>query len=240
MSDRPRKNSNNRDRNGETVKNKQAFKNGSAATHRTPTQAFKPGRTEERPPKRPFSASPSCGQQAPRGVAADEARNLWSPMAGVNTPLFRGQIRPLRGVFPGRSHFGSRSCRICPQQKAPGGSRGTPGQNPIPCAMHNPGSPKNPVSPDFRPGLVGKRMLGPEGRVSTSRRRSAKRKRHDVVFRVKQPPRTSVRGFLSNVAVPFHPIQTNASAVSAGAGPYFKGAIVKLARPWLTLRTAAE
>lgn len=33
---------------------------------------------------------------------------------------------------------------------------------------------------------------------------------------------------------------TNASAVSAGAGPYFRGAIVKLARPWLTLRTAAE
>jgi len=33
---------------------------------------------------------------------------------------------------------------------------------------------------------------------------------------------------------------TKASAVSAGAGPYFSGAIVKLARPWLTLRTAAE
>ncbi len=33
---------------------------------------------------------------------------------------------------------------------------------------------------------------------------------------------------------------TNASAVSAGAGPYFSGAIVKLARPWLTLRTAFE
>jgi hypothetical protein len=33
---------------------------------------------------------------------------------------------------------------------------------------------------------------------------------------------------------------TNASAVSAGAGPYFSGAIVKLARPWLALRTAAE
>jgi hypothetical protein len=31
-----------------------------------------------------------------------------------------------------------------------------------------------------------------------------------------------------------------ASAVSAGAGPYLSGAIVKLARPWLTLRTAAE
>ena len=33
---------------------------------------------------------------------------------------------------------------------------------------------------------------------------------------------------------------TKASAVSAGAGPYLSGAIVKLARPWLTLRTAAE
>ena len=53
-------------------------------------------------------------------------------------------------------------------------------------------------------------------------------------------PRTSVRGFFTNVAVPFRPIHTNASAVSAGAGPYFRGAIVKLARPWLTLRTAAE
>ena len=36
------------------------------------------------------------------------------------------------------------------------------------------------------------------------------------------------------------PRQTNASAVSGGAGPYRSGAIVKLARPWLTLRTAAE
>jgi hypothetical protein len=36
------------------------------------------------------------------------------------------------------------------------------------------------------------------------------------------------------------PRYTKASAVSAGAGPYFNGAIVKLARPWLTLRTAAE
>ena len=36
------------------------------------------------------------------------------------------------------------------------------------------------------------------------------------------------------------PRYTKASAVSAGAGPYFRGAIVKLARPWLTLRTAAE
>ena len=34
--------------------------------------------------------------------------------------------------------------------------------------------------------------------------------------------------------------QTKDSAVSAGAGPYLSGAIVKLARPWLTLRTAAE
>jgi hypothetical protein len=39
---------------------------------------------------------------------------------------------------------------------------------------------------------------------------------------------------------PFRPLYTNASAVSAGAGPYFSGAIVKLALPWLTLRTAAE
>jgi len=36
------------------------------------------------------------------------------------------------------------------------------------------------------------------------------------------------------------PPHTKASAVSAGAGPYLSGAIVKLARPWLTLRTAAE
>ena len=50
----------------------------------------------------------------------------------------------------------------------------------------------------------------------------------------------SVRGFVSNVAVRFRPLYTNASAVSAGAGPYFSGAIVKLALPWLTLRTAAE
>ena len=36
------------------------------------------------------------------------------------------------------------------------------------------------------------------------------------------------------------PRYTNASAISAGAGPYLSGAMVKLARPWLTLRTAAE
>jgi hypothetical protein len=36
------------------------------------------------------------------------------------------------------------------------------------------------------------------------------------------------------------PCQTNASAVSGGAAPYLSGAMVKLARPWLTLRTAAE
>ena len=30
------------------------------------------------------------------------------------------------------------------------------------------------------------------------------------------------------------------SAVSAVAGPYLSGDMVKLARPWLTLRTAAE
>ena len=47
-------------------------------------------------------------------------------------------------------------------------------------------------------------------------------------------------GGLSNVEVRFRPFYTNASAVSAGAGPYFSGAIVKLALPWLTLRTAAE
>jgi hypothetical protein len=52
--------------------------------------------------------------------------------------------------------------------------------------------------------------------------------------------RHSVRGFLATAAQPFRPIYTNASAVSAGAGPYFSGAIVKLALPWLTLRTAAE
>ena len=198
MSDRPRKNSNNRDRNGETVKNKKAFKNGSATTHRTPTQAFKPGRTEERPPKRPFSASPSCGQQAPAGVAADEARNLWSLMAGVNTPLFRSQIRPLRGVFHGESQFGSRSCGFCQNKKPPAEAGGLQARIPsrVPCITR--------ARPNTR------------------------------------CPRTSVRGFFTNVAVPFRPIHTNASAVSAGAGPYFRGAIVKLARPWLTLRTAAE
>ena len=94
MSDRPRKNSNTADQkriNVEQTTNNQA---SSAAPHRTPAQACLPGRTEEKPPKRLFSASPSCGREAPRGVAADEARNLWSPMAGVNTPLFRGQIHP--------------------------------------------------------------------------------------------------------------------------------------------------
>ena len=35
-------------------------------------------------------------------------------------------------------------------------------------------------------------------------------------------------------------LYTKFSAVSAVAGPYFSGDIVKLARPWLTLRTAAE
>ena len=41
-------------------------------------------------------------------------------------------------------------------------------------------------------------------------------------------------------AVHTSPIHMKASAVSAGAGPYFSGAIVKLARPWLALRMAAE
>jgi len=175
VSDPPSYKSNNRDRNGETVKNKRTFKNGSAAAHRTPTQAFKPGRTEERPPKRPFSASPSRGRQAPRGIAADEARNLWSPMAGVNTPLFRGQIRPWIGFSLGGSWM------------------------------------LDAVRTSARPGGP-----GPQQRAEARQEKIA---RCDV-FREHS--------------------YTNASAVSAGAGPYFSGAIVKLARPWLTLRTAAE
>ena len=58
--------------------------------------------------------------------------------------------------------------------------------------------PNHPVSPDFRPGLLVKRAPGPEGRVSTSGRRPAKKKSHDAMFFVNQRPRTSVRGFLSN------------------------------------------
>jgi hypothetical protein len=41
-----------------------------------------------------FSATPSCGRKAPRGVAADEVRNLWPSMPRVNTLVFRGQIPP--------------------------------------------------------------------------------------------------------------------------------------------------
>ena len=53
-------------------------------------------------------------------------------------------------------------------------------------------------SPDFRPGLFVKGAPGPEGRVSTSGRRPAKKKSHDAMFFVNQRPRTSVRGFLSD------------------------------------------
>ena len=42
--------------------------------------------------------------------------------------------------------------------------------------------PNHPVSPDFRPGLLVKRAPGPEGRVSTSGRRPAKKKSHDAMF----------------------------------------------------------
>ncbi len=52
----------------------------------------------------------------------------------------------------------------------------------------NPGKPNDPVSPDFRPGLLVKRASGPDGRVSTSGRRPAKRKWQDAMFRVKKPP----------------------------------------------------
>ena len=47
----------------------------------------------------------------------------------------------------------------------------------IPRAMPIREKPNNPVSPDFRPGLFIKRAPGPEGRVSTSERRPAKRVR---------------------------------------------------------------
>jgi hypothetical protein len=45
--------------------------------------------------------------------------------------------------------------------------------------------PNHTVSPDFRPGLFVKRVSGPEGRVSTSGRRPAKKKSHDAMFFVK-------------------------------------------------------
>jgi hypothetical protein len=82
--------------------------------------------------------------------------------------------------------------------KAPGGSRGTPGLIAVPRAMLTREKPNDPESPDFRPGLFVKLASGPEGRVSTSGRRPAKKKSHDAMFFVKQRPRTSVRGFLSN------------------------------------------
>jgi hypothetical protein len=99
VSDQPRKNSSNQNRRRRNGQKQTGIKGGSAAAHRTPAQAVLPGKTEEKPPKRLFSASSSCGQKAPRGVAADEARNLWSPMARVNTLLFRGQIRALDAFF---------------------------------------------------------------------------------------------------------------------------------------------
>ena len=42
--------------------------------------------------------------------------------------------------------------------KAPGGSRGTPGGKLVPRAMRIREEPNEPVSPDFRPGLVVKRV----------------------------------------------------------------------------------
>jgi len=62
--------------------------------------------------------------------------------------------------------------------------------------------PNDPVSPGFHPGLCVKRTPGPEGRGSTSGRRHAERKRPGIVFRVKQRPRTSVRGFVWDGAGP--------------------------------------
>ena len=52
--------------------------------------------------------------------------------------------------------------------KAPGGSRGTPGENIVPRAGQNREEPNDPESPDFRPGLFVKRarlsnVSGPEG-----------------------------------------------------------------------------
>ena len=76
----------------------------------------------------------------------------------------------------GSRDMGSPSRTRAGSIKAPGGSRGTPGVNAISRAMQIREEPNDPVSPDFRPGLFVKRAPGPEGRVSTSRRRSAKRR----------------------------------------------------------------
>ena len=54
--------------------------------------------------------------------------------------------------------------------------------------------PNDPVSPDFRPGLLVKQAPGPEGRVRTSRRRSAKKKSHDAMFFVNTAGRVSTIG----------------------------------------------
>ena len=87
--------------------------------------------------------------------------------------------------------------------KAPGGSWGTPGANTTERAMQFREEPNDPVSPDFRPGLVVKRALGPEARVSTSDRRSPRNWlrtgirpswRHDVVFFVKVAAEEPVGG----------------------------------------------
>jgi len=77
--------------------------------------------------------------------------------------------------------------------KAPGGSRGTPGLNAIQRAMQIREKPNDPESPDFRPGLFVKRSLGPEGRVSTSGRRPAKKKSHDAMFFVYSAASPSLR-----------------------------------------------
>jgi len=53
--------------------------------------------------------------------------------------------------------------------------------------------PNHPVSPDFRPGLLFKRAPGPEGRVSTSGRRPAKKKSHDAMFFVYSAASPSLR-----------------------------------------------
>ena len=58
------------------------------------------------------------------------------------------------------------------------------------------------TSPGFRRGLLVKDASGPEGRVSTSGRRPAKKKSHDAMFFVKQRPPASAGGFLSTPQPP--------------------------------------
>ena len=226
---------------------------GSATAHRTPARAVLPGRTEEKPPKRLFSATPSCGRKAPRGVAADEARNLWSPMAGVNTPLFRGQIHPglaFRGAARRGRHnrgvsfeapvalvplvaasFQLAECDNKASSQGVGHGSGLPMPRrrtfaqALQAILFGTGSAllSYVATRLHLVGLgaaLGKLKTCPHGREACP-----------VPNRIGRMP-------FSRVHVPSR--HTNASAVSAGAGPYFSGAIVKLARPWLTLRTAAE